>query len=85
MSDVVHTFAIHTCTSVSVIYMYMLVVKYIYMKAMYACSITVGESVSVRFLSVLFVWCVWYVCSRYGFHLLQCTESCEASGGLVGG
>ena len=64
--------------------MYMLVVKYIYMKAMYACSITGGESVSVRFLSVLFVWCVWYVCSRYGFHLLQCTESCEASGGLVG-
>lgn len=55
------------------------------MKAMYACSITVGESVSVRLVCVLFVWCVWYVCYRYGFHLLQCTESCEVSGGLVGG
>ena len=33
-------------------------------------------------VSVLFLCCV---CYRYGLHLLQCTESCEDSGELVGG
>ena len=45
--------------------------------AMYSCICTCMY-IPVCVVSLL---CVLY---RYGLHLLQCTESCEDSGGLVG-
>ena len=59
---------------------------YMYTMCMYVIHVLVRISTTCTYSTVRLIVClVSLLYYRYGLHLLQCTESCEDSGELVGG